>query len=104
MVSIYAGTNGFFDDIAVPDVRRAEARAAPLHGAAASASLLTAIKTKKTIDDELKGQLNAALKEFVQTFATSGVARVMASGQGRASAHAPAPSPQPPAPSLKCHL
>ena len=37
---------------------------------AASASLLTTIKTKKTIDDELKGQLNAALKEFVQTFAS----------------------------------
>jgi F-type H+/Na+-transporting ATPase subunit alpha len=36
-------------------------------------SLLTTIKTKKTIDDELKGQLNAALKEFVQTFAATGV-------------------------------
>jgi hypothetical protein len=35
-------------------------------------SLLAAIKTRKTIDDELKGQLNAALKEFVQTFASTG--------------------------------
>jgi F0F1-type ATP synthase alpha subunit len=35
-------------------------------------TLLSTIKTKKTIDDELKGQLNAAIKEFVQTFATTG--------------------------------
>ena len=24
MVAVYAGTNGFFDEVAVPDVRRAE--------------------------------------------------------------------------------
>ena len=36
VVSLYAGTNGYFDDIPVADVRRAEAGAAPLHGHAAS--------------------------------------------------------------------
>ena len=71
VVSVYAGTNGFFDDIAVPDVRRAEEE---LHRFMDTrfGMLLSAIKTKKTIDDELKGQLNAALKEFVQAFASTG--------------------------------
>ena len=35
-------------------------------------SLLAAIKTKKNIDDELKAQLNAALKEFTQPFLAAG--------------------------------
>jgi F-type H+-transporting ATPase subunit alpha len=71
VVSLYAGTNGYFDDIPVADVRRAEQE---LHRFMDSrfGSLLSTIKTKKTIDDELKGQLNAALKEFVQTFASTG--------------------------------
>jgi F-type H+-transporting ATPase subunit alpha len=71
VVAVYAGTNGFFDDIAVADVRRAEEE---LHRFMTTrfGSLLGAIKSKKTIDDEIKGQLNAALKEFVQTFAAAG--------------------------------
>ena len=71
VVSVYAGTNGFFDEIAVPDVRRAEEE---LHRFMANrfGSVLEAIKTKKILDDEIKGQLNAAIKEFVQTFATTG--------------------------------
>jgi F-type H+-transporting ATPase subunit alpha len=70
-VSLYAGTNGYLDDVPVPDVRRAEGE---LHRfmAARQGSLLSAIKTKKTLDDELKAQLNAALKEFAQTFAAAG--------------------------------
>jgi F-type H+-transporting ATPase subunit alpha len=71
VVSLYAGTNGYFDDIPVADVRRAEEE---LHRFMAGrfGSLLSTIKTRKTIDDELKGQLNAALKEFVQTFSSAG--------------------------------
>ena len=71
VVSLYAGTNGYFDDVPVADIRRAEEE---LHRFMDSrfGSLLSAIKTKKTIDDEMKGQLNAAIKEFVQTFATTG--------------------------------
>ena len=71
VVAIYAGTNGYFDDIAVADVRRAEDE---LHRFMTTrfGSLLGAIKTKKNLDDELKGQLNAALKEFVQTFTAAG--------------------------------
>ena len=71
VVSLYAGTNGFFDEIAVADIRRAEEELHRFMGGRFG-SLLTTIKTKKTIDDELKGQLNAAIKEFVQTFASTG--------------------------------
>ena len=55
VVSVYAGTNGFFDEIAGGRRPPRRGRAAPLHGHAASASLLTTIKTKKTIDDEIEG-------------------------------------------------
>ncbi len=71
VVSLYAGTNGYFDDIPVADVRRAEEELLRFM-ATRFGSLLGAIKTKKTIDDELKAQLNAALKEFTQTFAAAG--------------------------------
>ncbi len=71
VVSLYAGTNGYFDDIPVADVRRAEEEMLRFM-ATRFGSLLTTIKTKKTIDDELKAQLNAALKEFTQTFAAAG--------------------------------
>jgi F-type H+-transporting ATPase subunit alpha len=71
VVSLYAGTNGYFDDIPVNQVRRAEEELLRFM-ATRFGSLLTTIKTKKTIDDELKAQLNAALKEFVQTFNAAG--------------------------------
>ena len=47
----------------MPDVRRAEAE---LHRFMTSrfSTLLGTIREKKTIDDQLKEQLNAALKEF----------------------------------------
>ncbi|MGE3469408.1 MAG: F0F1 ATP synthase subunit alpha [Vicinamibacterales bacterium] len=71
VVTVYAGTNGHFDDIAVGDIRRAEDE---LHTFMTTrfGSLLEAIKTKKNLDDELKAQLNAALTEFVQTFTAAG--------------------------------
>jgi F-type H+/Na+-transporting ATPase subunit alpha len=71
VVSLYAGTQGYFDDIPVADVRRAEEE---LHRFMASrfGTVLSTIKTKKTIDDELKPQLNAALKEFTTAFLATG--------------------------------
>ena len=71
VVSLYAGTNGYFDEIPVNQVRRAEEELLRFM-ATRFGSLLATIKTKKTLDDELKGQLNAALKEFVQTFNAAG--------------------------------
>ena len=71
VVAIYAGTNGYFDSVAVPDVRRAETELLQFMGARFG-TLLTTIREKKTIDDTLKGQLNAALKEFNEQFAATG--------------------------------
>ena len=71
VVSLYAGTNGYFDEVPVNQVRRAEEELLRFM-ATRFGSLLTTIKTKKTLDDELKAQLNAALKEFVQTFNAAG--------------------------------
>ncbi len=71
VVSLYAGTNGYFDEVPVAEVRRAEEELLRFM-ATRFGSLLTTIKTKKIIDDELKAQLNAALKEFMQTFTAAG--------------------------------
>jgi F-type H+-transporting ATPase subunit alpha len=71
VVAVYAGTNGFFDDIPVAQIRQAEDE---LHRFMTTrfGSLLSAVKAKKNLDDELKAQLNAAIKEFTQTFASTG--------------------------------
>ena len=63
VVIIYAGTQGFIDPIPVEDVRAYETELHKFmelrHG-----QVLTAIREKKTLDDEIKAQLGAALKEF----------------------------------------
>ncbi|MCC7125163.1 MAG: F0F1 ATP synthase subunit alpha [Acidobacteria bacterium] len=68
VVVVYAGTNGFFDNIAVADVQRAET---DLHRFMTTrfSTLLASIREKKTLDDAIKGELNAALKEFTEQFA-----------------------------------
>ena len=64
---LYAGVNGFFDTIAVPDVMSAQDELVKFmssrHG-----TVLSAIKEKKTIDDTIKANLESALKEFVEHF------------------------------------
>jgi len=65
---IYAGTNGFLDPIAIPDIRAFEQE---LYRFLESRhpGLLTGVASKKQIDDALKGELERALKEFVSQFA-----------------------------------
>jgi F-type H+/Na+-transporting ATPase subunit alpha len=72
VVAVYAGTNGYFDNVAVSDVRRAEAELLRFMSTRFG-TLLTTIREKKTIDDTLKGELNAALKEFGDQFAATAV-------------------------------
>ena len=69
-MAVYAGTNGLFDAIPVPEIRRAEEE---LHRFMTSryATLLGTIREKKVIDDATKEQVNAALKEFTAQFAAS---------------------------------
>jgi F-type H+-transporting ATPase subunit alpha len=65
---IYAGTNGYIDQVPVSEVGAYETelyRAFELR----HAGILKGIAEKKQIDDELKGQINAALKDFSQQFA-----------------------------------
>ena len=68
---IYAGTNGYLDSIAVGDVRRYEEELYRFLETRHS-SILTALADKKQLDDGLKTQLNAVLKEFGEQFAAAG--------------------------------
>ena len=70
VVLLYAGTNGFLESIEVP---RAEAYEQELHKFMSTrfGSLMATIREKKILDDGLKQQLNAALKEFGDYFATT---------------------------------
>jgi F-type H+-transporting ATPase subunit alpha len=64
---IFAGTNGFLDDIAVSDIRDYEKNLYEfldsLHP-----GIVNGIHEKKTIDDQLKKDLTAALKAFTSDF------------------------------------
>jgi F-type H+-transporting ATPase subunit alpha len=64
---LYAGVNGFLDEIAVADVGAAQDELVKFMSTRHSA-VLTAIKEKKTLDDALKNDLNATLKEFQEHF------------------------------------
>jgi len=65
---IYAATNGYLDSVPVEKLREYEdglyANLDSRH-----AALLAAIVEKKTLDDDIKKQLNAALEEYGKTFA-----------------------------------
>jgi len=64
---IYAGTNGVLDDLPLDQIRSFEAE---LYRFVENAhpGILTGIREKKNLDDELKSQMNAALKEFKERF------------------------------------
>ncbi|HSL22614.1 MAG TPA: F0F1 ATP synthase subunit alpha [Vicinamibacterales bacterium] len=67
VVIIFAGTNGFLDPIPVPEVRRYE-KDLYRFLETRRPGILTGIAEKKQIDDQLKGELQAALKEFAGDF------------------------------------
>ena len=64
---VFAGTNAFLDDVPVEQCRRFEAE---LYRFVENAhpKILSDIREKKAIDDELKGRIKAALKEFHDRF------------------------------------
>ena len=64
---IYAGTNGMLDDLPLDQIRAFEQE---LYRFVENAhpAILTTIKEKKTIDDDLKSKMNSALKEFKARF------------------------------------
>jgi F-type H+-transporting ATPase subunit alpha len=67
-VSIFAGTQGFLDAVAVQDVVRYEA-AMLADMRANHADVLTAIRDSKDLGDETRAKLKSALESFAKTFA-----------------------------------
>jgi F-type H+/Na+-transporting ATPase subunit alpha len=65
---IFAGTNGYLDNIAVGDLRAFESELYS-YLEARSAAVLRSIVEKKQIDDETKAALHTAIKEFAAEFA-----------------------------------
>jgi F-type H+/Na+-transporting ATPase subunit alpha len=72
---IFAATNGFLDSVAVEDVRRYEE---DLYRFLETrhVGVLSGIRDKKVMDDELKASLQGALKEFGDTFVAARQAAV----------------------------
>ena len=64
---IFAGTNGFFDDLPVDQVRDFEAELYE-YVDATNPGLLRTIMEKKTLDDNLKAQMSKIIKECKETF------------------------------------
>ena len=67
VIIIYAGNNGFLDDLEVEQIRAFEDGLYKYLDSAQSA-LLSDILSKKTLDDDLKARIDAALKEYKQNF------------------------------------
>ncbi len=67
---IFAGTNGFLDDVPVESIQSYERELYQFLETRYQA-VLAAIREKKSLDDQLKADLGAALKEFVAQFVAS---------------------------------
>jgi F-type H+-transporting ATPase subunit alpha len=70
VVIIYAATNGFLDSVEVEQVRAFETGLYQFLDTRRS-QLLASLAEKKQIDDQVKADLNQALKEFGDTFAAA---------------------------------
>ncbi len=67
VIIIYAGNNGYLDDLEVEQIRGFEDGLYKYLDSAQSA-LLSDILNKKTLDDDLKARIDEALKEYKQNF------------------------------------
>ena len=67
---IFAGTNGFLDDVPVESVQSYERELYQFLETRYQA-VLAAIREKKSLDDQIKADLGAALKEFMAQFVAS---------------------------------
>ena len=70
MAIIYAATNGYLDAVAVEDLRQYETELYRFLDTR-RAQLLSSLAEKKQITDEIKTELNQALKEFNESFAAA---------------------------------
>jgi F-type H+-transporting ATPase subunit alpha len=67
VIIIYAGTNGFLDDLDVADCRNFE-QSLYRHLDAGHSGLLAKVRERKQIDDEIRGELRTALLEAKDKF------------------------------------
>jgi F-type H+-transporting ATPase subunit alpha len=67
VVIIFAGTNGYLDDLKVEDIRGFE-NGLYKYLDSAQSQLLKDIIEKKTLDDDLKNRIKAALKEYKENY------------------------------------
>jgi F-type H+-transporting ATPase subunit alpha len=67
---IYAGTNGFLDAFPVPEIAEYEKELYKFVETRHPGILVT-LREQKKIDDELKGKIEGALKEFGEQFAAA---------------------------------
>jgi F-type H+/Na+-transporting ATPase subunit alpha len=77
VIIVYAATKGFLDAVPIEDVGRYETDLYRFLEAR-HASVLTGIREKKILDDELKAAIEAALKDFGQQFVATTQAAVVA--------------------------
>ena len=70
IVIVFAGTNGYLDDVPVSDVQAYEHELNTFMETR-HAAIFAAISEKKQFDDQLRGDLEAALKEFSAQFAAA---------------------------------
>jgi F-type H+-transporting ATPase subunit alpha len=67
MVILFSGTQGYLDDLAVSDIRAFESGLYKYFDSAQTA-LLDDLTKKKSLDDDLRNRLHAAIKEFKANF------------------------------------
>lgn len=67
VIAIFAGTNGYVDDIPTSDVRKFEKELMKFVDAKYE-NIKKEIKEKKTLDDDLKAKLRAMIEEFKKSF------------------------------------
>jgi F-type H+-transporting ATPase subunit alpha len=67
VIILFAGTQGYLDDLKVEQIRAFEDGLYPYLDSAQS-QLLNDIATKKALDDDLRNRIHAALKEYKQNF------------------------------------
>jgi F-type H+/Na+-transporting ATPase subunit alpha len=67
IIIIYAGTNGFLDDLKIEEIHSFELGLYPYLDSAQS-GLLNDIVAKKSLDDDLKNRIKAALEEYKANF------------------------------------
>ncbi len=67
VISLFAGTQGYLDDLQIPQIRAFEDGLYKYFESAQTA-LMEELTAKKALDDEVKAKLHAALKEYAANF------------------------------------